>query len=113
MADSTSNTNMANTRTELNGIWDSTNKRYNLNDGSTANPLNADFPAQYYVKTLLENSEPKLVYAKYGDEHPLPQGNGKRMQWRKFSKLGKALTPLTEGVTPDGQKIPLPIQLNL
>lgn len=93
------------TRTEVNGVWDSTNKVYTLNDGSTANPIAADFPAQYYSKTLLENSEPKLVYAKYGDEHPLPQGNGKRIQWRKFSKLGKALTPLTEGVTPDGNNL--------
>ena len=93
------------TRTEVNGVWDATNKRYNLNDGTTANPLNADFPAQYYVKTLLENCEPKLVYAKYGDEQPLPQGNGKRMQWRKFSKLAKALTPLTEGVTPLGNNL--------
>ena len=105
MADSTSVSNMGSTRTEVNGLWDATNKRYNLNDGTTANPLNADFPAQYYVKTLLENSEPKLVYAKYGDEHPLPQGNGKRMQWRKFSKLAKAMTPLTEGVTPAGNNL--------
>ena len=97
--------NSTSTRTEVNGPWDSVNKRYNQIDGSTANPLDSDFARQYYVKTLLENSEPKLVYAKYGDEHPLPQGNGKRMQWRKFTKLGKALTPLTEGVTPVGNNL--------
>ena len=97
--------NNESTRSEINGIWDGTNKRYNLNDGTTANPMDADFARQYYVKTLLENSEPKLVYAKYGDEHPLPQGNGKRMQWRKFTKLAKALTPLTEGVTPTGNNL--------
>ncbi|MBR4457585.1 MAG: N4-gp56 family major capsid protein [Clostridia bacterium] len=105
MPDPTYIDNSASTRSEINGIWDGTNKRYNLNDGTTANPLDADFARQYYVKTLLENSEPKLVYAKYGDEQPLPQGNGKRMQWRKFSKLAKALTPLTEGVTPVGNNL--------
>ncbi len=94
-----------NTRTEVNGVWNPSTKQYAQNDGSTVNPIAADFPAQYYSKTLLENSEPKLVYAKYGDEHPLPQGNGKRIQWRKFSKLAKALTPLTEGVTPDGNNL--------
>ncbi len=105
MADSQSNTNIAATTTHVNGVWDSTNKVYKMNDGTTANALDSDFARQYYVKTLLENSEPKLVYAKYGDEHPLPQGNGKRMQWRKFSKLAKALTPLTEGVTPQGNNL--------
>lgn len=105
MADSSSNTNIANTLTHVNGVWDGTNKVYKMNDGTTANALDADFARQYYVKTLLENSEPKLVYAKYGDEQPLPQGNGKRMQWRKFSKLAKALTPLTEGVTPQGNNL--------
>lgn len=105
MADSQSNTNIANTLTHVNGVWDATSKTYKMNDGTTANALDADFARQYYVKTLLENSEPKLVYAKYGDEQPLPQGNGKRMQWRKFSKLGKALTPLTEGVTPQGNNL--------
>lgn len=97
--------NNASTETHVNGPWDSVNNRYNKIDGSTANPLDADFARQYYVKTLLENAEPKLVYAKYADEQPLPQGNGKRMQWRKFSKLPKALTPLTEGVTPAGNNL--------
>lgn len=105
MADSQSNTNIANTVTHVNGVWDATSKTYKMNDGTTANALDQDFARQYYVKTLLENSEPKLVYAKYGDEQPLPQGNGKRMQWRKFSKLAKALTPLTEGVTPQGNNL--------
>lgn len=104
MADSQSNTNIAATQTHVGGVYDASNHRYNLNDGTTANNLNPTLK-EYYVKTLLENSEPKLVYAKYGDQYPLPQGNGKRMEWRKFSKLGKALTPLTEGVTPQGTSL--------
>lgn len=60
---------------------------------------------EYYVKTLLNSTEPKLVYNKYGDKYPLPTGNGTTMEWRRFSKLPKALTPLTEGVTPAGNKL--------
>lgn len=60
---------------------------------------------EYYVKALLQSTEPKLVYNRYGDEYPIPEGNGTTMEWRRFSKLPKALTPLTEGVTPVGNKL--------
>lgn len=60
---------------------------------------------EYYVKTLLQNTEPKLVYSNFGDKTPIPKGHGKTLEWRKFSKLPKALTPLTEGVTPKGNKL--------
>lgn len=103
MADSQSNTNIAATMTHIAGTWDASDHRYE--DGSGNKVALNDTIKQYYVKTLLENSEPKLVYAKYGDTYPLPQGNGKRMEWRKFSKLPKALTPLTEGVTPAGTSL--------
>lgn len=62
---------------------------------------------EYYIKRLLENTEPKLLYSKYGDEYPLPQHTGKTFEWRKFTKLPKATTPLTEGVTPDGNNLSL------
>ena len=32
-------------------------------------------------------------------------GGGKTVEWRKFGAFDKALTPLTEGVTPDGSGI--------
>ena len=32
-------------------------------------------------------------------------GGGKTVEWRKFGSFDKALTPLTEGVTPDGSGI--------
>ena len=35
----------------------------------------------------------------------LPVGGGKTVEWRKFGAFDKALTPLTEGVTPDGSGI--------
>lgn len=35
----------------------------------------------------------------------MPTGGGKTVEWRKFGSFDKALTPLTEGVTPDGSGI--------
>ena len=41
----------------------------------------------------------------FGDSYPIPQGSGKQIEFRKYSILGKALTPLTEGVTPSGNSL--------
>lgn len=58
----------------------------------------------YYVKELLENAKPTLVHNQFGQKKPIPKGAGKTIEWRKFSTLPPALTPLVEGVTPDGTK---------
>lgn len=59
----------------------------------------------FYDKTLLREANPELVHAQFGQHRPIPKGNGKTIEFRKFSSLAKALTPLTEGVTPDGKKL--------
>lgn len=59
----------------------------------------------YYDTELLENAKPNLVHTKFGKKQPLPAGKGKTVEWRKFTSYGKALTPLTEGVTPDGNTL--------
>ena len=59
----------------------------------------------YYGMELLENAKPNLVHNQLGAAHPLPAGGGKSVEWRKFGSFEKALTPLTEGVTPDGSGI--------
>jgi len=56
----------------------------------------------YYDTTLIHSAEPKLVHAQFGQKRNIPQGRGKIIEFRRFSQLPKALTPLTEGVTPDG-----------
>lgn len=56
----------------------------------------------YYEMELLHNAEPKLVYDGFAKKKPLPAGRGKTIEFRKWSTLPKALTPLTEAVTPDG-----------
>ena len=59
----------------------------------------------YYEKRLIMLAEPKLVYDQFGDKYSIPKGSGKRIEMRKFDPLPKALTPLTEGVTPHGNKL--------
>ncbi len=60
---------------------------------------------KYYNTELLENAKEELYFNQFGKVQPLPQGNGKKVEWRKFDTFGKALTPLTEGVTPDGNNL--------
>lgn len=59
----------------------------------------------FYSDYLIDHAEPELVHDQFGQKHNIPQGGGKTIQFRKFDPLPKALTPLTEGVTPDGQKL--------
>ena len=59
----------------------------------------------FYSKYLIKETEPMCVHGQFGQQHPIPKNGGKTLEFRKFDSLAKALTPLTEGVTPDGQKI--------
>lgn len=59
----------------------------------------------FYDTQLLETGKPKLVHAQFGKEERIPKGGGKRIEWRRIKSFKKALTPLTEGVTPDGGKV--------
>lgn len=59
----------------------------------------------YYDKNLLRNAKANLVHRQFGQKRPLPKGSGKTIEFRKFTPLGKALTPLTEGVTPSGNQL--------
>lgn len=59
----------------------------------------------YYSDYLIDMAEPKLVHDQFGQKQPIPKNNGKIIEFRKYDPLPKALTPLTEGVTPDGQKL--------
>ena len=59
----------------------------------------------YYSDYLIDMAEPLLVHDQFAQKHPIPKNGGKTIEFRKFDPLPKALTPLTEGVTPDGQKL--------
>ena len=57
----------------------------------------------FYEKRLIDQAEPRLVHDQFADYYPVPQNGGKTIEFRKYDSLPKASTPLTEGVTPDGQ----------
>lgn len=59
----------------------------------------------FYVKRLLDNAKPNLVHDQFADKYPIPKNGGKTIEFRKYDSLPKALTPLTEGVTPNGDSL--------
>ena len=59
----------------------------------------------FYNKTLISRLTPQLLFAKYGQKKPIPKHEGDTVNFRKFNSLTAAVTPLTEGVTPNGSSI--------
>ena len=59
----------------------------------------------FYDKALLQEASPNLIHDQFGQKRPIPRNGGKKIEFRKYASLPKALTPLTEGVTPDGKKL--------
>jgi N4-gp56 family major capsid protein len=59
----------------------------------------------HYDMTLIDEAAPQLVHAQFAQKRNIPKNGGKRIEFRKYASLPKALTPLTEGVTPDGRKL--------
>lgn len=73
-------------------------------DSTTSAGMSAEMKT-FYEKRLLDQAEPKLVHDQFADFYPIPQHGGKTIEFRKYDSLPKATTPLTEGVTPDGQNL--------
>lgn len=59
----------------------------------------------FYEKRLIDLAEPKLVHNQFGDKYPIPKNGGKTIEFRKYDSLKKAIKPITEGVTPDGNNL--------
>ena len=59
----------------------------------------------FYDKTLITLASPYLVHDQFGQKRDIPKNDGKIIEFRKFSALPKAITALTEGVTPTGKKL--------
>ena len=59
----------------------------------------------FYDMTLIDEAAPALVHDQFGQKRPIPKNGGKVIEFRKFAPLTKALTPLTEGVTPEGKSL--------
>ncbi len=58
----------------------------------------------YYSDYLIDNAEPYLVHDLFAQKHKIPKG-AKTISFRKYDPLPKRMTPITEGVTPDGQNL--------
>ena len=84
-------------------LFDNTNKTTDTT-ATTGNDLSVEMKT-YYSDYLIDLAEPELVHDQFGQKHPIPKNGGKTIEFRKYSPLAKALTPLTEGVTPSGKKL--------
>lgn len=71
---------------------------------AAANNLSAEMKT-FYDKTLITLAAPYLVHDQFGQKRDIPKGGGREIEFRRFSSLPKALTPLVEGVTPTGNKL--------
>lgn len=71
---------------------------------SVGNDLSPEMKT-FYDKALLYAAQAQLVHHQFGQKRPIPKGGGKTIEFRKFTPLKKALTPLTEGVTPAGNQL--------
>lgn len=67
---------------------------------STASAGLSDELKTFYDRTLLERALPVLIHDKFLQKRTIPKNSGKVVEYRKFSALPTATTPLTEGVPP-------------
>lgn len=66
----------------------------------TSQPSMSPTMKTFYNTTLLENAREEDLYSQFGEKVKI---KGNSVEWRKFNTFAKALTPLTEGVIPDGK----------
>lgn len=59
----------------------------------------------FYSDYLIDLAEPELVHDQFGQKHPIPKNGGKVIEFRQYDPLPEQITPLVEGVTPDGQSL--------
>ena len=70
----------------------------------SGNNLSAEMKT-FYDMTLIDEASAQLVHDQFGQKRPIPANGGKTIEFRKFSSLPKAMTAITEGVTPNGNKL--------
>jgi len=94
-------------RLELQLFAGNLNTNVTTANNSTTPPLNDLSPTMktFYDTSLLENSRAENYFNQFGKKQALPKNHGNTVEWRRFATYAPALTPLTEGVTPDGNKV--------
>ncbi|WP_458457480.1 N4-gp56 family major capsid protein [Pseudobutyrivibrio sp.] len=76
-----------------------------VSPNATTDAALSDEMKTYYDKELIRLVSANLVHDQFAQTRDIPKGNGKTVEFRQFDPLPKSLTPLTEGVTPDGRKV--------
>ncbi len=76
-----------------------------INTNVTTDPGLSVENKTFYDMALIREAAPNLVHDQFGQKRPIPKNGGKRIEFRKYASLPKAMSPLTEGVTPDGKKL--------
>lgn len=71
---------------------------------TTGNDLSPEMKT-FYDMRLLDYAQAELVHDQFGQKRPIPKNGGKTIEFRAFTPLAKALTALTEGVTPNGNQL--------
>lgn len=74
-------------------------------DSYAENPRLSAENKTFYDMTLIDEASAELVHDQFAQKRPIPKNGGKKIEFRKFASLPKALVPLTEGVTPDGKNL--------
>lgn len=59
----------------------------------------------YYDRKLLVRGKPFLVHNRWAQQKDLPAKSGNQIKFRRYALLNTATTPLTEGITPSGQRL--------
>lgn len=81
--------------------YNATTQTYNTAGNNDLSPTMKEF----YDTELLENARADLYFTQFGKKQVLPKNHGNTVEWRKWNTFAKALTPLTEGVTPSASKL--------
>ena len=74
----------------------------------TGNELSHEMKT-YYDKTLIDIAGSASGTRSFDQKRPIPKNGGKQSSLESTPPLSKALTPLTEGVTPEGTKLDVSI----
>lgn len=92
------------------------NNPFYLNINRTTDPGFVDpttglpvYMQTYYSDYMIDNAEPYLVHKQFAQHVRKAQGSGPDIQFRKYDPYEKALTPLLEGITPNGKKLTMSI----
>ena len=92
------------TYTPSNPNWTGQTPQQGVNPYTDSQDLSPEMKT-FYDKNLIRLAEPELVHDQFGQKRPIPGGNGKTIEFRKFNALPAVPEDmeLIEGITPNGQ----------